>query len=94
MVLHVLARRQRALGDSAGAIHDTSGILVEAMPVDTSGLVAQTIVHVYDQAITDVHVNLRARPLAIDTDDGSLESIGGGVDPGHVPVQEDVLSCS
>lgn len=93
VVLHVLPRGKRALSDGARAVHDTRVVLVEAMPVDAGGLVPQTIVHVHNQAVPEVYINLRAGPLTVDTNHRALKSIGGGIDPGDVPVEVDVFRC-
>lgn len=87
----MLSGGDRALGDRSAAVHDTGTILVEAMPVDTSGLVTESIVNVDNDSVSNFHINLGAGPLIVDTDHRSLESVGGGIDPGDVPVKIDVL---
>lgn len=79
------------MGDRGTAVHDAGAILVEAMPVDAGGLVAQPVVNIDNQSVSDIHINLGAGPLVVDTDHRSLESVWGGIDPGDVPVKIDVL---
>lgn len=93
VVLHVLSGRNRALGDRAGTVHNGSAILAESMPVDASRLVAQSVINVDNQSVTDLHINLGAGPLIVDTDHRSLKSVGGGIDPSDVPIEVDVLGC-
>lgn len=89
----MLSWGKRALSDGARAVHDSSVVLVEAMPVDAGGLVPQTIVHVHNEAVPEVYIDLRTGPLTVDPNHRALKSIGGGIDPGDVPVEVDIFRC-
>lgn len=93
MVLHVSTRGNRALCDGTAAVHDPSVVLAKAMPMNAGGLIAQMVIDIHDQPISDIDINLRARPLAIDANHWTLKSIWGSVDPSDVPVKKNVF-CS
>lgn len=93
VILHVRAWGNWALGDSNRTIHNTGALLAHAVPMDSRGLISKAVVDIDDQLVAHVHVNLRAGPLAIDTDDRALKSIGGSINPTDVPVQVDIFRC-
>lgn len=52
--------------DLASAVHRRCALLVNAVPVDAGGLIAQQVVHVYDDTIAGSSTQLRAGPYPID----------------------------
>jgi hypothetical protein len=93
VILHVRAGGKWTLSNSSSAIHNTTPMLAHAVPVDSRGLVSKTVVDINDELVAQVHVDLWAGPLAIDTNDWAFKPIRGGINPSEVPVQVDVLGC-
>lgn len=59
--------------------------------MNTGRLVSKAVVHINNQAVTEIHINLGTGPLAIDPNHWTLKSIGGSVDPSDIPLQMDIL---
>lgn len=68
-------------------------MLAHTVPVDRRGLVSKTVVDIDDELVTQVHVDLWAGPLAIDTNDWAFKPIRGSINPSQIPVQVDILGC-
>jgi hypothetical protein len=81
----------RALRNTGSPIHVALHILVKAMPMNTSCLVSQIVVDINNQLISNIHIDLRAGPLVVDTDYRALITIRGCVYPSDVPVVVDLL---
>jgi hypothetical protein len=62
--------------------------------MNTRRLVSQSVVYIHNDSVTKLDINLWAGPLVVDTNDGPLISIRGGIDPGDVPIKIDILGCS
>jgi hypothetical protein len=62
--------------------------------MDTGGLISKTVVYIDDEAVTHDDIDLGARPFAVDTNDRTLITIRGGIDPGNVPIEVDILGRS
>lgn len=83
---HGHIRRQRALSNHAGAVHPVGTDLVDAVKVNTGGLVAKLVGEVDNDGVSHGGLDLGARPLAIDTNDGPRNIERGSVDPSGLPV--------
>ena len=60
--------RNAALGDSNGAVHSVGALLEKTMPMKTGRLVAQLVVDVDNDRVTNIGLERRTWPLPIDTD--------------------------
>ena len=58
---------------------------MDAVPMQASCLVSKVVVYFYDDSISDLNVNLWARPLSVDPDDRSSKPVWGCDDPSDVP---------
>jgi hypothetical protein len=67
---------------------------METVPVNARRLISQSIVYIHNDSVAKLDINLWAGPLVVDTNDGPLISIRGGIDPGNVPIEIDILGCS
>lgn len=87
---HGRVGRQRALGDHTGAVHPVGADLIDTVEVNTGRLVAKLVGQVDDDGITNVGLDLGARPLSVDTNDRPRDVLSTvGVDPGSLPVVGD-----
>jgi hypothetical protein len=62
--------------------------------MDTGALISKTVVYIDDEAVTHVDIDLGTRPFAVDANDRTLIAIWGGIDPGNVPIEVDILGRS
>lgn len=79
------ARGYRALRHSRRAVHRTGTELSEAVKVERRRLIAQLVVEEDGDPFTNIGLDFRQRPLAIDADNRAVESIWSGMHPLNVP---------
>lgn len=85
---HVCAWRNGALIDKVGAIHGVCTVLIEAVEMDGSVSVAESVVEVDDNAVTFVDIDAGQRPFAVDADDWTgVLACGVSGDPRDGPVK-------
>ena len=87
-----LSGRHGTLADTGPTIHIRSAILVNTVPVDAGGLVAQMVVNGDDHPVSKPDTKFRTRPVSVDTNHRSWKPIGRGGHPANVPVVPDSLS--
>lgn len=81
--------RGGTLDDTTWPIHLGGLQLVDTVPVNTSCLVAKTIVEVYNEGIANGRFKLGTWPLVVDTNDWSSNAIRSSPNPCDVPVDGD-----
>lgn len=87
VVDHHAPRGNVALSDMRGPIRLIGTILIEAMPMNTGGFIAQAVVDFCDDPVSACEVQHGERPLSIDPYNRTLHHpIGICCRPGDVPV--------
>lgn len=72
IICDTLVRREGALSNAYGAIHMGGVPLEQTMPVQASRLIAELVVNMYNELITDRDMDLWNRPLTIDAHDRAV----------------------
>lgn len=84
-----VSRRQGALGDAAWPVHVWAEDLVDAMEVQAGSLVAELVVDIDHDGVTDCGLDGWTGPFVVYPNDGSGETIRVRPYPRHVPVVSD-----
>lgn len=66
LIGEALAGGDRALPDVSSAIHVRSPFVIETVPVDAGGFIAEVVSNVDDDLVAEVHFEGRTRPLSVD----------------------------
>lgn len=80
----------RALRCSGRAVHSRMTILIDAVPMKASRLIAEIVVNSHDESIVQIDINLGTRPLTVDANDGTGKSVRASSDPVYAPI---VFDC-
>lgn len=81
------ARGNGALNHTSRTIHVVASVHVEAVEMQRGGLVAQVVVGIDDDPVTNVDLDTRNRPLAIDSNNWTLVgTVRVSSDPANVEV--------
>ena len=91
VVLKTTTWRDRALAGTRSAIHRGSSLLEDTMPVESGGLITESVVHIDHNPVSYVHVYLGARPLPVDAYDRPGKPIRARSHPCDVPIVSNSL---
>ena len=91
IILESATWRNGALTGTGGAIHCGSACLENTMPMESSGLVTESIVYIHHYPVSHVHVYLGAWPLSVDTYNRPSIPIRTRSHPCDVPVISNCL---
>lgn len=80
------AWRNGALRDTTWPVHVIGIDLVDAMEMQTGGLIAEFIVQVDNNDVAHSGLDLWTGPGSVDANDGSRKAIRARCDPGDIPI--------
>lgn len=86
--------RNWTLCDAGRAIHPIRAFLEEPVEMNRGCLIDEFIIGMNHHSVTDITLNRRAGPLAVDPNNRSGESIWRSVYPGDIPIVGDRLGPS